>query len=101
MSTLEGKIALVTGASRGIGRGIARRLAQEGVFVIVHYASRHDEAKAVVRQIEQDGGKACSIRADLSSLDGINHLFLQLEDIIQTHTGTGAFDILVNNAGIG
>lgn len=63
MSKLTGKIALVTGASRGIGRNVALRLAQEGAFVAVHYGQRRHEAEAVVQQITQNGGNACAIGA--------------------------------------
>lgn len=58
MSKLTGKIALVTGSSRGIGRSIALRLAQEGAFVVVHYGKRSNEAEAVVDKIKQSGGNA-------------------------------------------
>lgn len=69
MSKLNGKIALVTGASRGIGRGIALRLAQDGALVAVHYGRRQHEAEEVVLQIEQNGGSAFTIGADLASSD--------------------------------
>ncbi len=101
MGKLAGKIALVTGSSRGIGRSIALRLAQEGAFVVVHYGKRRNEAEAVVHQIEQSGGNALAIGADLSTLDGIQDLFTTLDATIREYTGGGGFDILVNNAGIG
>ncbi|PWW37942.1 MULTISPECIES: SDR family oxidoreductase [Paenibacillus] len=101
MNSLKGKMALVTGASRGIGRSIALRLAQEGAYVAVHYGNRQDDASAVVRQIEQEGGSACVIGADLRTMDGIHHLFAELDETIRNQTGAGGFDILVNNAGIG
>ncbi|KKO53217.1 SDR family oxidoreductase [Paenibacillus sp. DMB20] len=101
MGKLEGKIALVTGASRGIGRSIALRLAQEGAFVVVHYGRRRNEAEAVVDQIEQSGGNSCAIGADLSTLDGIHDLFAALDNAIREHADGRGFDILVNNAGIG
>ncbi|UPK43930.1 SDR family oxidoreductase [Paenibacillus pabuli] len=101
MNSLKGKMALVTGASRGIGRSIALRLAQEGAYVAVHYGNRQDDAAAVVRQIEQDGGNACMIGADLRTMDGIHHLFAELDETIRNQTGASGFDILVNNAGIG
>ncbi|MFC3772490.1 SDR family oxidoreductase [Paenibacillus sp. GCM10012303] len=101
MNRLEGKIALVTGASRGIGRSIALRLAQEGAHVLVHYGRRRDEAEAVVRQIGLEGGRAHAIGADLSTLDGISDLMAALDEIVRERTGGSGFDILVNNAGIG
>ncbi|KGP83445.1 MULTISPECIES: SDR family oxidoreductase [unclassified Paenibacillus] len=101
MDVLKDKIALVTGASRGIGRSIALRLAQEGAYVVVHYGNRQDEAEAVVRQIEQHGGNACAVGADLRTMDGIHHLFAALDEVIQNQTEASGFDILVNNAGIG
>ncbi|MDK8190539.1 SDR family oxidoreductase [Paenibacillus sp. UMB7766-LJ446] len=101
MDVLKGKIALVTGASRGIGRSIALRLAQEGAYVVVHYGNRQDEAEAVVRQIEQHGGNACAVGADLRTMDGVHHLFAELDEVIQNQTEASGFDILVNNAGIG
>lgn len=101
MSKLTGKIALVTGASRGIGRNVALRLAQEGAFVAVHYGQRRHEAEAVVQQIAQNGGNACAIGANLSTPDGIRELIAALDEAIRVHGNGGGFDILVNNAGIG
>lgn len=102
MSILKGKIALVTGASRGIGRSIALRLAAEGAFVAVHYGTRIHEAEDVVRQIESNGGQACAIGADLSTLEGVHELFAAFDHAVKEHRGQDhRFDILVNNAGIG
>ncbi|RCX17694.1 NAD(P)-dependent dehydrogenase (short-subunit alcohol dehydrogenase family) [Fontibacillus phaseoli] len=101
MSRLAGKIAMVTGASRGIGRSIALRLAGEGAFVVVHYGKRKSEAEDVVHRIEQSGGKACAIGADLGTLRGIHELFSALDYVLKDFKGNQRFDILVNNAGIG
>lgn len=89
---LQGKTALVTGASRGIGAAIAKRLADDGAEVIVHYGSGADEARAVVSEIEKRGGRATLAQADLAAADGADRL---LANIAQSR-----IDILVNNAGV-
>jgi len=89
---LQGKVALVTGASRGIGAAIARRLAAEGAEVIVHYGSGAEEARAVVGDIERSGGRAQAAQADLAQKDGADQL---LAGVKAKH-----IDILVNNAGV-
>jgi 3-oxoacyl-[acyl-carrier protein] reductase len=73
--TLKGKIALVTGASRGIGRAIAERLAAEGAAVVVNYASHAAEARKVASAIESAGGKAFAIQADVARVPEIVRLF--------------------------
>lgn len=89
---LQGKIALVTGASRGIGRAVALRLASRGALVVVHYAATRDGAEAVVREIERQGGSAVPLGADLMKPGGVEALLDGL--------GDRRFDILVNNAGV-
>lgn len=101
MNELKGKIALVTGASRGIGRGIALRLAREGAIVAVHYGQREKEAASVVDEILQHGGFAFTIGANLTTQDGIRDLYTAFDEELQKRTGENQFDILVNNAGIG
>src|SRR3984957_12825576 len=95
MSKLNGKTALVTGASRGIGRAIALALAQAGAQVLVHYGSSETEADAVVAVIRQSGGKAEKVGADLRQPDGAHTLAKRVRDIVG-----GRLDILVANAGI-
>lgn len=94
MNRLDGKIALVTGASRGIGAAIALRLASEGAHVVVNYAGSEDAAKAVVAAIVEAGGSAQAVRADVSDPGACTNL---VESVVAEH---GRLDILVNNAGI-
>lgn len=101
MSTLAGKTALVTGASRGIGRSIALRLAEEGALVAVHYGRNRAAGEEVVREIGERGGTAFAIGADLASMEGIRQLYASLDASLQERSNDSLFDILVNNAGIG
>ncbi|ANY73834.1 short-chain dehydrogenase [Paenibacillus ihbetae] len=101
MKRLEDKIALVTGGSRGIGKGIALRLAEEGALVAVHYGTRRDAAEEVVQTIQNQGGRAVALGANLKSVDGAKGLIHSLEEELLRITGDTRFDILVNNAGIG
>jgi 3-oxoacyl-[acyl-carrier protein] reductase len=91
---LTGKVALVTGASRGIGRAIADRLAREGAAVAVNYARSADEAHELVAAIEASGGKAFAVQADIGRVSEVVRLF------DETIAHFGRLDILVNNAGI-
>jgi len=94
MTNLENKIAIVTGASRGIGAAVAQRLARDGATVIVNYAGNAPEAEAVVRGIEAKGGRAVTAQADVSDPNAVARMFDSAE------AGFGGVDILVNNAGI-
>jgi len=92
--SLDGKSALITGASRGIGRAIAIKMAECGASVIVNYLSSTDDANTVVRIINESGGKAFAIKADVSDFSEAQHL------VDSSIEALGKLDILVNNSGI-
>jgi 3-oxoacyl-[acyl-carrier protein] reductase len=94
MSPLSGKVALVTGGSRGIGAAIARRLSRDGAAVAFTYVSAADKAQAVAKQIDADGGRALVIQADSADPGAVTGA------VEQTVRDLGRIDILVNNAGI-
>lgn len=91
---LKGKVALVTGASRGIGREIAKELAKNGAFVIDNYHGSKEKAQNVVEEIKADGGEAISYGCNVASFSETEHMIAELVKTYQR------IDILVNNAGI-
>lgn len=93
MGKLTGKVAVVTGASKGIGAAIAERLGTEGASVVVNYASDKAGAERVAKKIEASGGKALIVQADVAKKADVDRLFKQTKD------NFGHIDILVNNAG--
>src|SRR5438093_11521636 len=91
---LAGKVAVVTGASKGIGASIAKHLADEGAAVVVNYASSKDGADRVVDEIAKRGGTALAVQANVAKKADVEHLFAEAKKAF------GTVDILVNNAGV-
>lgn len=96
---LSGKTAIITGASKGIGKAAAQRLAKDGAFVVVNYASDEKGATDTVTKIEKAGGKAVAIKGDISTLAGIKTFFAAVDDAFGKN-GFKTLDVLVNNAGV-
>lgn len=94
MSELKDKVAIVTGASKGIGAAIARHLAAQGVAVVVNYASSKDEAEKLCKEIAAANGKAIAVQADMRKKDDVEKLFNECKKEF------GRLDILINNAGV-
>src|ERR1700749_806084 len=94
MPKLSGKVAVVTGASKGIGAGIAKSLAAEGAAVIVNYSSSKAGADQVVADIVAAGGKAVAVQGDVAKAEDVERLFAE------TKAAFGDVDVLVNNAGV-
>lgn len=94
MTDLTGKTAIITGASRGIGAEIARKMASAGAKVVVNYSGSQEKAEAVVEQIKADGGEAIAVKANVADADAVKAL------VDETMQAFGSVDVLVNNAGI-
>src|ERR1700747_1876575 len=94
MSELKGKVAVVTGASKGIGAAIARALGAAGASVVVNYSSSKESADRVVADIAAKGGKAVAVKGDVVNADDVHRLFAETKKTFST------LDVLVNNAGV-
>ncbi|HYZ55169.1 MAG TPA: glucose 1-dehydrogenase [Streptosporangiaceae bacterium] len=94
MNTLEGRVALVTGGSKGIGRAISRSLAEAGASVAVNYASDEEAAKRTVAEIQDSGGRAMTARADKSHAEEVRRMFAEVNEAF------GVVDIVVDNAAV-
>ena len=94
MSSLTGKTAIITGASRGIGAEIARKFAKEGAKIVVNYSGSQEKAEAVVADIQQQGGEAIAVKANVADSEAVKTM------VDETMKAFGSIDILVNNAGI-
>lgn len=100
MKVLDGKIALVTGGGRGIGKSICERLAADGAFVIVNYVAGQAFAEETVAGIQARGGQAVAIQSDIGSLDGIHSLYKNTDELLGSRFGSTRIDILINNASV-
>lgn len=94
MNELAGKVAIVTGASKGIGAGIAKGLAEAGASVVVNYASSREGADRIVAEIENAGGKTIAVKADISNIADVEKMFDKTVSVF------GRLDVLVNNASV-
>jgi 3-oxoacyl-[acyl-carrier protein] reductase len=94
MNTLAGKVAIITGASKGIGAGVAKAFSAEGASVVVNYSSSKEGANRVLGEIADAGGNAIAIQASVSNPEDVTRLFAE------TKAAFGRLDILVNNAGV-
>ena len=95
------KIALITGANRGLGKSAALHLARQGVDLIVTYRGRQDEAQAVVQQIEAMGRRAVALQLDVGNIASLGDFAAQVRHQLDHHWQRNSFDFLVNNAGVG
>lgn len=93
------KVAVVTGGSRGLGKNMAISIARKGIGVILTYNSKHEDAMAVVAEIEALGQKAVALQLDTANVQGFGPFYEQVTQLLQTTFGTSHFDFLINNAG--
>lgn len=100
MNKLKDRIAVITGASRGLGRETALRLAADGATVVVHYGRNGGQAAEVAGAIRALGGRALTVGGNLSSVEGVRQFYADLDAALIAETGAARFDVLVANAGV-
>lgn len=100
MTTIK-KIALVTGGSRGLGKNMALALGKKGINVILTYNSKHDEAAAVVKELEQAGVKAAALQLNAGDIKSFGAFFTAVKTVLKDTFNATGFDFLINNAGVG
>ncbi|MBW1294090.1 SDR family oxidoreductase [Aquimarina litoralis] len=100
MKTLENKIALVTGSSRGLGKEMAIRLAEQGADILVTYNTNKTQADETVKEIENLGKKAFAFQLNVADVNSFDSFFANIKNKLEAHWSTSKFDILVNNAGV-
>jgi len=101
MSNNQNKIALVTGASRGLGKDSVLQLAKKGFDIILTYQTKKEFADQVVKEIETLGQKAFALPLDISKIAGFDQFVTEVKDVLETQFSSAKLDALVNNAGIG
>ena len=101
MKNLTGKIALITGGSRGLGKNMAEQLSDHGTDIILTYNSNQEAAHAVVKSIEEKGGKAVALQLNVGDTGSFSVFFEQVAAALQANWGRDTFDFLINNAGVG
>jgi NAD(P)-dependent dehydrogenase (short-subunit alcohol dehydrogenase family) len=99
--SVQTKIALVTGGSRGLGKEMALQLANKGIDVIITFRTNREEAERVVKEVEQGGIKAASLQLDLTQTGSIDTFINNLKDVLQNRWQKNSFHFLINNAGMG
>jgi NAD(P)-dependent dehydrogenase (short-subunit alcohol dehydrogenase family) len=99
--SMTAKIALVTGGSRGLGKNMALRLAEQGTDVIITYNTQKEEALEVVKSIEALGRKAAALQLDVNNIAGLDDFIVTMTSVLNENWNTSTFDFLINNAGIG
>ena len=100
MANPDGRVAVVTGSSRGLGAAAAKRLAKEGFFVVVNYVRSAQDGEAVLKEIQKDGGTGALVQGDVSNLEGIRTFYEKVDAALKGAGRPAGFDVLVANAGV-